>query len=407
MKKDESFSDANEEQKAFRIAELIAGFIKETLTPTEHQELDDWVTASMANQRLFEELTNPEILEAKKAELKKARQDESLKQIKSKLDFAEPANPSLIKRIRPYLAAACLLTGIILLWTKVQNKNPQVDKTLGVQAVNDLPPGGNKATLTLADGTTMQLNGSTKGKLATQGGTLVMKDDSNRLMYETGVSTSKSNPVFNVLRVPRGGQFQVRLPDGTNVWLNAESYLKYPTVFTGKNREVELSGEGYFEVARDPQLPFVVLAENVETRVLGTSFDISTYPEKKVIQITLAKGAVTVLSAGSSEKGRVLLPGQQAQVNRLGGGLKVVPANLVTTLAWKDGLFTFENTPLEDVLAQISRWYNVNTTDSTTAPNHFNATIARDVPVSKLVHMLEQTKQVHFRIESDKITATN
>jgi ferric-dicitrate binding protein FerR (iron transport regulator) len=407
MKKETSLSSDNVDQQAFRIAFLIAGFLQDRLSPEEHRELDDWVTASMENQRLFEELTDPAILVAGKADLQKSRPDELLEHVKSRMHFTEPPRPSLFRRIWPYMAAACLLIGVLLFWVKMQNKNSHLDKVPAEWAAKDLPPGSNKATLTLADGTSRQLDSSAKGMLATQGGAFVMKDDSDRLVYETGTSNPTAEPVFNILRVPRGGQYQLRLPDGTKVWLNADSYLKYPTTFTGKDRKVELSGEGYFEVTQDPHHPFIVQTESVETQVLGTNFNINTYPEKKTIQITLAQGAVKVIPSGSSQKGQPLVPGQQAQVDRLGGTMKIVPANLVTTLAWKDGLFIFQHTSLEEVLSQISRWYNVNATDSTTDTNHFNASIPRNVPVSRLLHMLEQTKQVHFRIDPDKITATN
>ncbi|WP_431213808.1 FecR family protein [Puia sp. P3] len=236
-----------------------------------------------------------------------------------------------------------------------------------------------------------------------------MKDDSDRLVYETGTSNPTTEPAINILRVPRGGQYQLRLSDGTKVWLNADSYLKYPTTFTGKDRKVELSGEGYFEVTEDAHRPFIVQAEGVTTEVLGTRFNVNTYPETKTIQITLAEGAVNVIptALGGKQPAQILRPGQQAQVTRTGGQLKVVSANLSTVLAWKDGLFAFEGTPLEQVLAQISRWYDVPINNETTETNHFNASISRDVPVSKLVHMLEQTKQVHFRMEPNKITVTN
>jgi transmembrane sensor len=406
MKKDLSPSSDNADQQAYRIAFLIAGFLQDRLTAEEHRELDDWVTASLDNQRLFEEMTDPATIQAGKAALEKSRPDELLQQVKSRLQFTAPQHPALLRRIWPYLAAAGLFIVVLVTFLKMQNKSAGPDKQPSEWAAKDLPPGKNKATLTLADGTTRELDSTVKGTLAVQGGASVQKDDSDRLVYQMGASNPMAPPVFNTLRVLKGEQFQLKLSDGTKVWLNAESYLKYPTTFNGKDRTVELSGEGYFEVAQDAQRPFIVRTENVETQVLGTSFNINTYPERKTIQVTLAEGMVKVVAGNSSQKGQLLQPGQQAQVDRAGGGIKVVPANLVTTLAWKDGLFVFQNTSLDDVLAQLSRWYAVDIVCQGTIPQHFNATISRNVPVSKVLHYLEQTGHIHCQIELGKIIVT-
>ena len=400
------------DEQAYRVAYLIAGYLKETLTQIEHQELDTWVTASMDNQRLFEELTDEKNL-AKWLEWRKNLPvSQIVDRLKSKLVFTpEPSRSKLVKG-GPYLAAACviiLLLGIWWIGAKKFSHNRAQESSPGKLVNGDIAPGANRATLVLADGTIRQLDSAGKGMVAAQGGALVIKGDSDRLIYQSGSSDPAAAVVFNTLRVPRGGQYQLRLSDGTKVWLNADSYLKYPTAFAGKERKVELAGEGYFEVAEDPHHPFIVQAEGVVTQVLGTRFDINTYPETKTIQITLAEGAVNVLPATfiGKQPAQSLRPGQQAQVERTGGRIKIISANLQTVLAWKDGLFAFQGTPLEEVLAQISRWYNVPIRNETTDTNHFNASIPREVPVSTLIHMLEQTKQVHFRIEPNRITATN
>lgn len=407
MKKDRSSSPSSADRQAYRIAFLIAGFLQDRLTPDEHRELDNWVTASLDNQRLFEELTDPAKIEEGNAMLRRSRPDQLLQQVKRRLRFTVPRRPVTLQRIWPYLASACLLIVVVVTLLKTEDNGGQRGKMQTESVTYDLPPGSNKATLTLADGTTRRLDSAIQGTLATQGGASVRKDDSDWLAYQMGVSNSMEAPVFNILNVPRGGAFRLLLSDGTRVWLNAESSLKYPAAFTGKEREIELSGEAYFEVAQDASRPFIVRTSNVETLVLGTTFDINTYPEKKTIDITLAQGLVKVRPINSPQKAALLRPGQQAEVDRAGSQVKVAWANVVTTLAWKNGLFVFQNTPLDEVLVQIGRWYNVSTADSTTSANHFNASIPRSVPVSRLLHMLEQTGQVHFRIATGKITATN
>lgn len=410
MKKQESFSEVNDEQRALRIATLIAGYIKGTLSRAEHHELDGWVTLSMSNQRLFEELTDPNNSVQWNKSNDEATTERSLKKLKERIDENKQKSNTSSSRFRTIgisaaVAAATTFIALIALYMLSPKREHPIYNSLS--AKNDAVPGKAQATVTFGDGSTKALDSIGSGQIGSQGGSKVVQGKNGQLSYLPDTSATSALTVYNTLKVPRGGEFQLVLSDGTLVKLNADSWIRYPTAFNKDTREVEVGGEAYFDIARNFTKPFFVSAGNVKIAVLGTAFNINTYPEKSVIQITLAKGTVEVCPISSSHKQQLLSPGQQAEVSRLDGSLKISEVNLGTALAWKNGLFTFQNTPLEDVLAQITRWYDINAVDSTSGSNHFNASIPRNVPLSKLLHMLEQTKQVHFHTESNRIIVTN
>jgi hypothetical protein len=264
--------------------------------------------------------------------------------------------------------------------------------------VKDIPPGANRAILTLSDGKIISLDSARKGRLAQQGNISIKKMDSGVLSYQMiDPSIFPTKEEFNILAVPRGGQYRIRLPDGTNVWLNSASTLKYPTVFHGSRRMVELSGEGYFEVAKDPMFPFEVKASDAKIEVLGTHFNVNAYADEPTLKISLAEGAVKVNGAVT------LKPGEEAQINHQ-GEVNTVECDLNSVLAWKNGQFLFKSTALDEVMRQVARWYDSEISYEANLNEHFNAELSRDVPVSKLLHFLEQTNRVHFKIEDKKIT---
>jgi len=202
-------------------------------------------------------------------------------------------------------------------------------------------------------------------------------------------------------RRPAGGQVRVlTLPDGTKVWLNAASSLKYPVVFGGAKRKVELTGEGYFEVAKDPMYPFEVSAGGSTVQVLGTHFNVNAYTDEPAVKVVLAEGAIRLNNSV------VLKPGEQGMIAK-NGNLEKDKADLVMALAWKNGQFVFKQTPIDLLMRQVARWYNATIVYDAKVPDHFNAEIGRDVPVSKLLHLLEATGSVHFKIENNTITVMN
>ncbi|TAN14558.1 MAG: FecR family protein [Chitinophagaceae bacterium] len=278
------------------------------------------------------------------------------------------------------------------------------------KTVEDILPGGNKATLTLSNGTKIILNNANNGKLASVGNVNVIKVNSGSVAYRQ--EPEKSDPrskikdqrseirdqrsEINTLQTPRGGQYQLTLSDGTKVWLNAASSIRYPVEFAGNERKVGITGEVYFEVVHKEKMPFEVLAGNKIIEDIGTHFNVNAYADEYTIKTTLLEGAVKI--------GQVMLkPGEQAVWS--GSGKIRVRDHINTTevIAWKNGLFSFKNDNLEKVMRKLSRWYDVDVIYQPGVDNkqHFTGMIDRNLTLSQVLKGLELTN-AHFRIEAGR-----
>jgi transmembrane sensor len=266
--------------------------------------------------------------------------------------------------------------------------------------VDDIAPGGDKAILTLADGTKVVLDTADNGALTKQGNVTVIKLN-GQLAYNKG-SAGATEVLYNTISTPRGGQYQLVLADGSKVWLNAESSLRFPTAFVGKQRKVELTGEGYFEVAHNEQQPFIVQRGEAEVQVLGTHFNINGYADEPSLKITLLEGRVMVKKA---EKLVYLNPGQQAVTKPSEENIKVdYDVDTEEVVAWKNGLFIFNNTSLETIMKQLERWYDVDVVYQGKVPeDHFNGNISRNNNLSEVLKVLEYSN-IKFRVEGKTIS---
>lgn len=308
------------------------------------------------------------------------------------------------------------------------NGNTKTSVASAETTLEDIPPGSERAVLTLADGREILLDSRDPGAVATQGNVRILKLDSGLLAYEPIDDTVPLNAEqYNVLATPRGGQFQLTLPDGTRVWLNAASSLRYPAAFTRSKREVELTGEAYFEVATwsgnsgsgSGKLPFIVRVNGMEVEVLGTHFNINAYENEANVETTLLEGSVAVTAASytktainkSTESRKVLRPGQQAQianpraiVSDADQEIKVVSdVNTRAITAWKNGYFLFEHSSLPVVMRQLERWYNIDVVYEGAIPQqYFGGRIPRNLSLSELISVLEQN-QVQFKISGRKL----
>ncbi len=261
----------------------------------------------------------------------------------------------------------------------------------------DLIPGGNRAILTLADGSKIILDSANNGAITQQGNVTVIKLDNGSLAYDK--NGGNQEVMYNTISTPRGGQYKLELADGTNVWLNAESSLVYPTSFAGQDRKVTLTGEGYFEVAHDPKKPFHVAVGNMDVKVLGTHFNINAYQDDGAIRTTLLQGLVDVRT---SEQDLKIKPGQQAETE--GGFVSLHnDVNLDAVMAWKNGNFLFDRAGIHTVMNQIKRWYDVDVEYRGNVTEHFGGTISRNVNASEIFRMLEMTGGVHFEIDGKKV----
>lgn len=267
---------------------------------------------------------------------------------------------------------------------------------------NDVAPGNNKAVLTLDDGSKIDLDDAKTGILASESNVDIKKTGEGKLEYTASIQDAKIIK-YNVLRTPMGGEYQLVLPDGSKVWLNSGSTLRFPTSFVGSERIVELKGEAYFDITKNSKMPFLVRTNNaMDIKVLGTQFNIMAYDDEKNINTTLIEGSVEVLKG----LGKTMLkPGQEAVLNKGSGNIKVSIADLEQAIAWKNGYFIFSNENIESIMRKVSRWYNVDVIyEGNLSNKDFVGTISRNKNVSELLKMLELTGAVHFSIDGRRIT---
>jgi transmembrane sensor len=270
----------------------------------------------------------------------------------------------------------------------------------------DIGPAGDKATLTLANGSIVVLDTVHDGQVAKQGGAVITRQN-GQVIYHTDAEgsgdalrpdDSSKEEKYNTMTTPRGGRFKVVLPDGSTVLLNAASSLRYPTSFTGNQRVVELTGEAYFDIARNAAKPFLVKTNALTIKVLGTSFDVMVYPDEPVARTTLVNGSVQV-STGSESK--VLSPGQQALVGGNMTGLVVRDADVDKETAWISGFFQFNHTDIQTIMREVSRWYDISVRYETPLDETgtYSGIISRNLHLSDLIAFLENNGIHHFRIE--------
>lgn len=329
----------------------------------------------------------------------------------------EETGTGIVRRIsflRRWWAAASVILVLgagVYFWMANKKNTSPAESLAKSDIIQDVPPGRDGAILTLADGTQVLLDTIRNGMVALQGGAMA-RVVNGALEYEgKGIEV-----LYNTMTTPHGRQFSLLLPDGTRVWLNAASSIRYPTVFTGKTREVLLTGEAYFEVARNTKMPFRVnVNDRAGVEVLGTHFNVNAYEDEGSIATTLLEGSIAVAAFSSQAvlpNGRpatdaarpvVLRPGQQAQVVNA-AGIKVIDnADLEKVMAWKNGLFHFEGATVKEVMRQIARWYNVEVIYTSEIRELFYGSIPRDIELLKVLEMLEKTKGVKFQIKNNSI----
>lgn len=300
------------------------------------------------------------------------------------------------------VAAAVVLIVISIGVYQYLKKAPQSFTASHKPVKHDVDPGNNKAILTLENGTKLVLDSAKVGNLAKKGKVNIKKSANGQLIYiidQDNTAITNDPIVYNTISTPRGGQYQVILPDGTKVWLNAASSLKFPTVFAGNQRNVELTGEAYFEVKKNTASPFVVKVNSMQVRVLGTHFNIMAYNDEPAIKTTLLQGAVKLNVDGQSN---LLKPGQQGVVKE--GAIRVIDADTDQAIAWKNGFFEFKRASIQDIMKQLSRWYDTEVVYEGKIPDdEFVGKIERNVKLSQVLHILE-LNNVHFKIENKKIT---
>ena len=278
-------------------------------------------------------------------------------------------------------------------------------KEQAVEYTKDILPGSNKAILTLASGKKIILNNVGIGTVASEGGAIINKTANDEIIYNSAeAAAANGSSAYNTIAIPNGGQYHLLLSDGTNVWLNASSSIKYPAVFAGNERRVEITGEAYFEVAHNAAKPFMVIAQGQKVEVLGTHFNINAYTNEPVIKTTLLEGSVKVTD---NTKVIILTPGEQAQV-QLGATANEIKVldNVDTSeaIAWKNGLFQFNKASIESIMRQVARWYDVdiNYSNNKIPSKTFTGSISRNSSASQFLQILSYTG-LHFEIAGKKV----
>lgn len=270
----------------------------------------------------------------------------------------------------------------------------------------DIAPGGNKATLTLANGRKISLNDIANGELIKEAGLSISKTANGQLVYNIEkVGTTADDQGVNVISTPNGGEWQIRLPDGSTVWLNAASSLEYPiNIALTPVRKVRLKGEAYFEVAKDTKHPFVVETPEQKLEVLGTHFNVNSYADEHITKTTLLEGSIRISDVNNTSASEMLKPGQQSVLSST--GIRINDVDTDESIAWKNGYFMFNNERQESIMRKIARWYNVKVeyADAEARDVVYYGTVSRFDKISQVLRKFEQTGEVRFEIEKDKLT---
>ena len=362
--------------------EILIKYKEGTATAEERE----WVEGWLLNGADFGfDLTDEELLE-------------DLISIRQRLDLNRPNKKITIWKRFAVAASVLLVASLSILLFKVNNKQPFQS---GEFNVNDKAPGGKLATLTLSDGSTVTLDSNVNSVIKEMGIEIANDTNGNITYIVKDNSVANDSDAFNTITTPRGGTYKILLPDGSKVWLNAASSLRFPLSFSDDSRKVELTGEGYFEVAKSNKR-FKVTANNTTVEVLGTHFNVNSYTNEANLSITLLEGSVKVTKRNSSV---LLKPGEQCQVSLSTSDLIINDGvDLESTIAWKDGDFKFHNTDLKNIMRQLERWYDVDIDENSVPNKKFRGTISRNVKLSEVLSMIELTSNLNFKIEGRSVT---
>ncbi len=309
---------------------------------------------------------------------------------------------SFWKKLAVSASVVLAIGGTAFWFLKSSPSSENLTSVLHVEKPAMIVPGGDKAILTREDGSKVILDSLQNGMMLQVGNTEIEKLGAT-LIYNITEQTAPQKEVFNTLSTPRGGQYKLVLPDGSRVWLNSSSSLRYPVSFSGKLREVELRGEAYFEIAKDPDRTFRVNVADMKVEVLGTHFNINAYEDEETVKTSLLEGRVKVIINKMSD---LLEPGQQEILQVNSGNLKKVKANMEAVIAWKNGKFQFEDVDIKTIMRQVSRWYDADIEyklPEKSQERRFKGKISRNAQLDDILKILELSG-VKFKIEGKKIT---
>jgi transmembrane sensor len=378
--------------------ELLDKYKKGICTPQEKAVVENWY--NQQSELAIDDLNEPDYKQTRD-QIWDAIQSRRIKTL------SENTDKQVILIKRQYLSIAASLLVIVaagLFFLMYKRSEQQVVKALEIASI--VKPGGNKAYLTLSNGKRIVLSDTMKGTLVIHAGVKITKTANGQISCEVMPGKAGDPLKCNTLEAPKGGQYQITLVDGTKIWLNAASILKYPSQFSGAERKVELTGEAYFEVAKSKTKPFVIISKQQEVQVLGTHFNINAYEDEASVKTTLVEGSVKVSrkTNGKNKEFRMLKAGQQSVLK--GEAFHVKEVDTEEAVAWKNGYFTFENDNLDMIMRKLERWYDVevNYTGNISNKVKIMGSVSRNTELAELLKMLESTDKFKFKTEGRRIT---
>lgn len=371
---------------------LIEKYNNQTATPAEKKLVEEW----------YERVDGADLAQSKLENIEIKKQ--ILDRVNTRIHSITP-KPKQVKLYQTLFFKAAVILIVLLAGIYIyvqQAEHQQLPDTLVQVKKTKIVPGGNNAVLSLADGSQIILNQAADGELASQSGVQVIKTKSGELLYRFTAHKNATALAVNTVSTPRGGQYHLILVDGTEVWLNASSSVKFPTAFAGNERKVEVTGEVYFEVAKNKAKPFIVHTNQSDIKVLGTHFNVNTYDDEEYQRTTLLEGSIEIKKGNQKA---LMVPGQQASVNARSNGIDMKQIeNMDAVVAWKNGNFQFEKSDLQTVMRQVTRWYNAEVNYNGPIPNkQYTGIIPRSVNVTKLIEMLAYSG-IHCKVENNQIT---
>lgn len=381
------------EQNAFELADLIARYIKDELSFAEESVLMDLLESDKENYQLLEYYKNTAVNQESIDYMSGLDVSKAWQKVVEKKIKGEKMHKSISWSWLRYAAVLFIMISIGGWWIHYNNK--PIEKS-SLSQKHDILPGTEKATLLLSDGTEMELSAGSRTMKERDGTQLT--SSSGELSYMAGsTELEKSATLYNTLKVPKAGTYSVVLPDGSRVWLNALSSLRFPLSFDKNERKVFLEGEAYFEIKKNTVQPFKVMVKGQEVKVLGTAFNISAYGSHTVT--TLFHGAVKVKS-GNQES--LLSPGQEALMYK--DRIDIRTADLSRATAWKEGYFYFNEDKIQDIMEQLSRWYDVDIYyEGKISDQHFGGTMNRNIKLNEALEMLKDISQLNFELQGRKL----
>lgn len=385
-------------EKLLYYADLISRQINHGLTPEEQQELDIWKEADPSNQLVYDSLREGDAQQSAIDFMNSLSVDAAWNKVSTASGISQ-SGPVVMDsaRFRKYYAWAAAAAAVVLAcFFVLKTKMDQPVQTVGSPV--EIFPGGTKATLTLADGKVIFLDGLTNGDIAAEGNVRVIKMDGT-LQYNA--SNDNTEITYNTIQTPRGGKYQLVLADGTVVWLNAASSLRFPVVFRDNERQVELMGEAYFEVKKGEK-PFRVSLQNgSQIEVTGTAFNVNAYQDETLLKATLFEGKINFLM---QDKTQALLPGQQARITNGQTGIKVLDGiDVDEEIAWKNDLFIFKGEDVKSIMREICRWYDIDVVyKGKLNLETFSGIVSRKSNLSQVLKIMEEGG-VRFAIEGRTI----